>query len=112
MVLGAHSADRGQDARRRLSCAAVNDDVHVVVGDLSSQAAVVRLVEEIQARFARVDVLINNAGVDVGKRQVTVDGLELTFAVNYMAPFLLTTRLLDLLKASAPARVLNVVSSG
>lgn len=112
VVLGAHSADRGQDARRRLSCAAVNDDVHVVVGDLSSQAAVVRLVEEIQARFARVDVLINNAGVDVGKRQVTVDGLELTFAVNYMAPFLLTTRLLDLLKASAPARVLNVVSSG
>lgn len=70
------------------------------------------MVDEIQARFHRLDVLVNNAGIDVGKRQLTVDGLELTFAVNYMAPFLLTTRLLGMLKASTPARVLNVVSSG
>jgi NAD(P)-dependent dehydrogenase (short-subunit alcohol dehydrogenase family) len=84
----------------------------VVVGELSSQAAVLGMVEEIQGRFVDLDVLINNAGVDVGERQDTVDGLELTFAVNYMAPFLITTRLLGLLKANTPARVLNVVSSG
>jgi NAD(P)-dependent dehydrogenase (short-subunit alcohol dehydrogenase family) len=95
-----------------VSAATANEDVSVVVGDLSSPAAVARMVDEIQARFTRLDVLINNAGVDVGKRQVTIDGLELTFAVNYLAPFLLTTRLLAFLKANAPARVLNVVSSG
>lgn len=57
-------------------------------------------------------MLVNNAGIDVGRRQVTADGLELTFAVNYMAPFMLTTALAELLKESAPARILNVVSSG
>ena len=112
VILGAHSDQRGEDARRRVSAAADNEDVHLVVGDLSSQGAVLQMIDEIRARFDRLDVLINNAGVDVGKRHVTVDGLELTFAVNYMATYLLTTRLLPLLKASAPARVLNVVSSG
>src|SRR5205807_9928997 len=53
----------------------------------------------------------NNAGVDVGKRLTTGDGFELTFAVNYLAPFLLTTALLDLLRSSAPSRVLSMVSS-
>src|SRR2546423_4334960 len=112
VILGAHSAHSGEDARRRVSSAAENDDVHVVVGDLASQSAVLEMAKEIQGRFDRLDVLINNAGVDVGTRQTTVDGLELTFAINYVAPFVLTTSLLELLEADAPARVLNVVSSG
>ena len=72
----------------------------------------VAVADEVRARFDRLDVLVNNAGIDVGRRQVTADGLELTFAVNYMAPFMLTTALAELLKESAPARILNVVSSG
>jgi NAD(P)-dependent dehydrogenase (short-subunit alcohol dehydrogenase family) len=62
-------------------------------------------------RFDRLDVLVNNAGVDVGSRSVTPEGLELTLAVNYVAPFLLTTLLLDVLKASAPSRIVNVASA-
>src|SRR5262249_52398874 len=79
---------------------------------LSTVAGARRLVAEIRTRFDRLDVLINNAGVDVGERQVTPDGLELTFAVNYLAPFLITNGLLALLRASAPARGINVASSG
>lgn len=112
VVLGAHDRQRGDDARNRVAAATANDNVDVVVSDFSSGAAVKRSVEEIQDRFDSLDVLINNAGVDVGEREVTTDGLELTFAVNYQAPFLLTTGLLELLKANARARVLNVVSSG
>jgi NAD(P)-dependent dehydrogenase (short-subunit alcohol dehydrogenase family) len=86
--------------------------VELVVGDLSSIEAVRAVAAEIQRRFDRLDLLINNAGVDVGQRTTTEDGFELTFAVNYLAPFLLTTSLLDLLRASAPSRVLTMVSSG
>ena len=57
------------------------------------------------------DILINNAGIGVDRRQETVDGFELTFAVNHLAPFVLTTELLDLLEASAPARVITVASA-
>ena len=112
VILGAHDRQRGEHARDRVTAVTANENVHVVVGDFSSQAAVKRVVGEIQGRFDSLDVLINNAGVDVGERQLTADGLELTFAVNYMAPFLLTTGLLELLKRNAPSRVLNVVSSG
>jgi NAD(P)-dependent dehydrogenase (short-subunit alcohol dehydrogenase family) len=84
--------------------------VDLVVADLSSQADVRRLAAEFKARHARLDVLVNNAGVFVPKRRITVDGLEETFAVNHLAYFLLTQQLLDLLKSSAPARVVNVSS--
>lgn len=112
VIVGARAAERGEDARRRLSAVASNKDLHVLVADLSTQAGVLAMVDEILESFDRLDVLINNAGVDVGAREITVDGLELTFAVNYMAPFLLTNRLLGLLRNSSPARVVNVVSSG
>lgn len=112
VVLGARNASRGDAARRAVIDATGNEDVHTVVGDLSSRRMVLALADEVRARFDRLDVLVNNAGIDVGRRQVTADGLELTFAVNYMAPFMLTTALAELLKESAPARILNVVSSG
>jgi NAD(P)-dependent dehydrogenase (short-subunit alcohol dehydrogenase family) len=88
-----------------------NDAVHPLVADLSELEQVRRLASAIQERTDRLDVLINNAGLATDHRVETVDGLELTFAVNHMAPFVLTNALLPLLKASAPARVVNVSSA-
>ncbi len=102
--------ERAQAARERIQSTTGASNLPVVPADLASQQDVRALALQIEDRFGRLDVLINNAGVDVGQRSVTPDGLELTFAVNYLAPFLLTTQLLDLLKKSAPSRVVNVVS--
>ncbi len=112
VILGARGRERGEQAVARVREVTGNRDAELVVSDLSSAAGAHQMVSEIRERFDRLDGLINNAGVDVGQRQVTVDGLELTFAVNYMAPFLITNGLVGLLEASAPARVLNVASTG
>lgn len=84
--------------------------VEGVVADFSSLAAVRRLAAEVSARYERLDVLVNNAGTSAPKRRLTRDGHEWLFGVNHLAPFLLTTLLLDKLKASAPARIVNVAS--
>jgi len=80
----------------------------LLLADLSSQAAIRQLGQEFKARFSHLHVLINNAGLAPSARSITVDGIETVFAVNYLAPFLLTNLLLEVLKASAPARVVNV----
>lgn len=80
--------------------------------DFSSLAQVRRLAEQVRARYDRLDVLINNAGTIFSERGETVDGFERTFAVNHLAPFLLTNLLLDLIVQSAPARIVNVSSMG
>jgi NAD(P)-dependent dehydrogenase (short-subunit alcohol dehydrogenase family) len=82
------------------------------VADLASLDEVRRLAEEVTANEDRLDVLINNAGVVSPERRNSHDGIELTFAVNYVAPWLLTGRLLSLLERSAPARIVNVASIG
>jgi len=87
----------------------------VYVADLSSLEQVRRLADEVLAGEERLDVLVNNAGIgsaDGASRQESADGLELTFAVNYLAHFLLTLRLLGLLERSAPSRIVNVASAG
>jgi NAD(P)-dependent dehydrogenase (short-subunit alcohol dehydrogenase family) len=85
--------------------------------DLASLDEVRRLADDVVAREARLDALVNNAGIGTtlpgdGERMVSADGYELRFAVNYLAGFLLTHRLTDLLAASAPARIVNVSSAG
>jgi NAD(P)-dependent dehydrogenase (short-subunit alcohol dehydrogenase family) len=82
--------------------------------DLARLASVERCAEEFQERFDRLDVLVNNAGVALtrGPRQVTHDGLEMMFGVNHVGHFLLTQRLLPLIRASAPARIVNLSSAG
>ncbi len=82
------------------------------LADLSSLAQVRALADRILADQVRLDVLINNAGVIVRERKESEDGFELTFAVNYLAHFLLTSLLLPLLRGSAPARIVNVASAG
>ena len=88
-----------------------NAEVHALVADLSELAQVRQLAAAIRERTERLDVLVNNAGVATDRRVETADGLELTFAVNHLAPFRLTTELLPLLEASAPARVITVSSA-
>jgi NAD(P)-dependent dehydrogenase (short-subunit alcohol dehydrogenase family) len=79
--------------------------------DTSSQQSIHEFVREYRGRYARLDVLINNAGINRSQRQMSVDGIELTFATNVLGYFLLTRELLDLLRSSAPARIVNVASS-
>ncbi|MBI0583025.1 MAG: SDR family oxidoreductase [Methanomassiliicoccus sp.] len=79
--------------------------------DLSSMAEVRRLAAAIRDAHPRVDVLINNAGTIAGRRKLTVDGYEYTFALDHLSPFLLTNLLLDRLKAAAPSRIITVSSS-
>jgi retinol dehydrogenase-14 len=113
---GAHLAITGRDRERtegaaREIRAAGGGQVDVFVADLSSQSEVRRLADEVLKSLARIDVLVNNVGGAWNTRQVTADGLERTFALNHLAPFLLTNLLLDRLKQSAPARVVTVSSA-
>ena len=95
--------------------AAGSKDAELYLADLSSLEDVRRLAEEVSARHRRLDVLLNNAGVALfggEPRQLTADGRELHFQVNYLSHFLLTRRLLPLLEAATPARIVNVSSLG
>jgi NAD(P)-dependent dehydrogenase (short-subunit alcohol dehydrogenase family) len=85
-------------------------DVDVLIADLASQRSVRRLATDALDRYARIDVLVNNAGAMHGSRRLTDDGFELTWAVNHLAPFLLTNLLLDRLRQSAPARIVTTSS--
>jgi retinol dehydrogenase-12 len=86
--------------------------VDYLVADLSSQAEVRRLANNFLGRYDRLDVLVNNAGGFFMKRQESVDGIEMTFALNHLNYFLLTHLLLECVQASAPARIVNVSSNG
>jgi NAD(P)-dependent dehydrogenase (short-subunit alcohol dehydrogenase family) len=88
-----------------------NPNVGMIVADLSSMAEVRKVADAFKANHSRLDVLINNAGAVFADRQKTVDGYEMTFAFNHLAYFLLTNLLLDMLKASAPAHIVNVSSA-
>ena len=80
--------------------------------DLSSLEEVRRVAGEVRDAEPRLDVLVNNAGIGTGERELSQDGYELRFAVNYLAGFLLTRELLPALEASTPARIVNVASAG
>src|SRR5450755_36531 len=101
---------RGEEAREEIKAKSGNDAVDLLLADLSSQQSIRELAETFKQRYTQLHCLINNAGVFMLNRQETVDGLEKTFAVNCLAPFLLTNLLLDIIKASAPARIVNVSS--
>ena len=87
-----------------------NQEVEFLLADLASQQEVRRLAEDFKARYQRLDVLINNAGLLMTSRQESADGIEMTFALNHLSYFLLTNLLLDVLKASSPSRIVNVSS--
>jgi NAD(P)-dependent dehydrogenase (short-subunit alcohol dehydrogenase family) len=87
-----------------------NPEVDCLLADLSDQAQIRKLALEFQESYARLHVLVNNAGGFFLRRQESVDGLEMTFALNHLNYFLLTILLIEVLKASAPARIVNVSS--
>jgi NAD(P)-dependent dehydrogenase (short-subunit alcohol dehydrogenase family) len=111
LAIVARSEVRAADAVARIKSAAGSDAaVDVLIADLASQASVRRVAAEVLDRYPRVDVLVNNAGAVDTTRQVTEDGIERTWAVNHLAPFLLTNLLLERLRESAPARIVTTAS--
>jgi retinol dehydrogenase-14 len=101
---------RAEQAAVDIRTASGNPAIDVFAADMSSQAEVRRLASAVLDAYPRLDVLVNNVGGFWAHRHPTADGLEHTFALNHLAPFLLTNLLLDRLKASAPARVVTVSS--
>jgi NAD(P)-dependent dehydrogenase (short-subunit alcohol dehydrogenase family) len=110
VVLVGRDHARGEAAQSEIKTKSGNNAVDLLLADLSSQESIRQLAESFLQKYTQLHVLINNAGVFMLTRRETVDGLETTFAVNQLAPFLLTNLLLDVLKASAPARIVNVSS--
>jgi NAD(P)-dependent dehydrogenase (short-subunit alcohol dehydrogenase family) len=111
VVMVGRDRGRGEAAMADIKENSGNASVDLMLADVSSQKEIRRLADEFGEAYPRLDVLINNAGVFRSERITTADGMEATFAVNHLAYFLLTNLLLDRLKASAPARIVNVASA-
>jgi NAD(P)-dependent dehydrogenase (short-subunit alcohol dehydrogenase family) len=111
VVMVCRSSEKGNVAKSAVELATGSKQIEMLVQDLSSLQNVRSLAKEYAQNHEKLHVLINNAGVVQGTRKVTSDGLEYVFVVNYLAHFLLTNLLLSTIKQSAPARIVNVVSS-
>ena len=111
VVMVARNRQRGETALAEIKAATGSNQIDLLLADLSSQTSIRQLATDFQARYNRLDVLINNAGAFFMKRQESIDGLEMTFALNHLGYFLLTNLLLDIIKDSTPARIVNVSST-
>lgn len=110
VALLCRSTERGERAREQIGAATGNEDLHVIACDHANLDTVRAAAGELLARFDALHVLVNNAGLMLMQRRITVDGLEETFQVNHLGAFLLTALLRERLAASAPARVIAVSS--
>ena len=111
LILVGRNASRLEQTKATVRQETGNQRIETLNADLSSLEDVRRLAGAVQQRFGHLNVLINNAGITPSSREVTVDGFEMQFAVNYLAPFLLTQLLLPVLRTNAPTRIINVASS-
>ncbi|HSZ35783.1 MAG TPA: SDR family oxidoreductase [Acidimicrobiales bacterium] len=111
-ILACRNQAKADAAAKEVTRRTWNDDVHVVALDLADLASVRKAADDIQSGWARLDVLVNNAGGTWSQRQHTAQGIEYTFGVNHLGPFYLTNLLLERLRADAPARVVSVSSVG
>lgn len=111
VLVHARDKQKGVKVLNELNRETCNEKLALYIADFSSLADVHRMADEIKREQSQLHVLVNNAGNFYKERQINNDGLEITFLVNHLAPFLLTNLLLDLLKDSAPARVVTVASS-
>ena len=110
LVIVARDKQRGENAISEIRSDTGNNSIELLLADLSSLQSVRELAQQFQAKYSKLHVLINNAGLFNQRRHVTPDGYEATFAINYLAPFLLTNLLLDELRSSTPSRIVNVSS--
>jgi len=110
VVLLCRDAGKGEAARRAIVDETKNPNVELLVCDLSLQADVRRAAAELKRQHDRLHVLVNCAGIFLRKREITPEGIERVWATNYLSHFLLTHLLLDTMKASAPARIVNVAT--
>ena len=111
VVMVCRNAEKGKAALEEIRRESGSSQIDLLIADISSQPSVRALAEEIQQKYPRLDVLVNNAGGGGAARTLSADGIEITLATNHLGPALLTLLLLDLLKASAPSRIVNVSSS-
>ncbi len=110
-VLVGRDLQKGKATVERITLLTSNPQVAFLQADLASLAQVRAMANQFKQRYGCLHVLVNNAGTLLGKRQESVDGIEMTFALNHLCPFLLTNLMLDVLRDSAPARVVNVSSA-
>ncbi len=110
LVMVCRNREKGDTALAEIKKLSGSDSIELMIADLSSFHAVRQLVDDFREKYSGLNVLINNAGLFNARRHETVDGYEVTFATNYLSPFLLTNLLLDVLKAGAPSRIVNVSS--
>jgi NAD(P)-dependent dehydrogenase (short-subunit alcohol dehydrogenase family) len=111
VIIVGRDAQKTSKVVKEIRAASGNPRVGSMLADLSLQQAVRHLANEFKSKYSHLHVLVNNAGGYFLKRQLSVDGIEMTFALNHLASFLLTDLLLDTIKASAPARIINVSSN-
>ncbi len=111
IVMLCRDKERGESAQKEIIELTGNNNVDLILCDLSSQKEIRNFAIEFKKKYNNLHILINNAGVMLSKRALSVEGFEMNFAVNHLAPFLLTNLLLDMLKKSAPSRIVNVGSA-
>jgi NAD(P)-dependent dehydrogenase (short-subunit alcohol dehydrogenase family) len=112
VILACRDAKKANEACSKIKEQSQNDKVEVELIDLSKLKSIKEFADRIKLKLSRLDVLINNAGLVQNYYSKTEDGLETSFGVNYIGPYYLTRLLLDLLKKSAPSRIINVSSVG
>lgn len=112
VILVCRDQAKGEAARNTLIQETGQQDIHLLLCDLSSQASIRALSEQVHARFQRIDVLVNNAGIFVSELKLTVDDIELQWATNHLGYYLLTRLLLDLILAAPAPRIVCVSSNG
>jgi NAD(P)-dependent dehydrogenase (short-subunit alcohol dehydrogenase family) len=110
VVIVGRNAQKTTQVVEEIRASSGNKNVDSLLADLSSKQEIRRSADEFRGKYAQLHVLLNNAGAVFMQRQTSVDGIEMTFALNHLAYFLLTNLLLDTIKASAPARIINVSS--
>jgi NAD(P)-dependent dehydrogenase (short-subunit alcohol dehydrogenase family) len=110
LIMLCRNEEKAEATRKEIIQKTGNEDIHIILADLSSMNSVRTAAADILKSFPEMYLIINNAGQSVQKRELSADGYEMTFAANYLGPFLLTNLLLDLMKNSAPSKIINVAS--
>lgn len=110
IVIPARNIEKAKNVKKEILKSNGNSTVEIMYCDLASLKDVKRFAHEFRSKYDQLDVLINNAGIWETKRKESVDGIELTFAVNHLAPFLLTNELLDLILSTPGSRIINLAS--